>query len=907
MARPSKYDTGQRILETSGVPRRGDTSPALQELFARKFGILPRASAETFPLPERFTDIPLGNPDLPVHDHRIAITQTVHDNPISIFVAETGAGKSTQIIQYLLQAGYEVIMTQPRRLAAEMLAQRIQDEIQEELGAASLGLIGFQTAEKSTVTDRTRGSVVTDGLQLVRDLNNDEHRDVTTPRVVIVDEVHERNKNIDVLMASLKKKIKEGDTSVRIVYMSASMNADKLSRYHADTGFLPPILEIPGAPHNIERLEEPSSTVVDEAVKYARAGKNILVFLPGVTEINDTISAIEKRLSGSKGKFICLPLHGKMSSLQQHAVEMEVNGVKIVCATNIAETSITIPDVDVVIDSGLERRVEIDNEGIESLKVLPISRAGCTQRSGRCGRTHDGTYVLTRLNDRVHHTPLIKREEYSKPEILRTNLDRTVLSVAGADLNIKRLDLLDPIDHKKIDQSNAALRILGALDDDNKITQRGRRMNKMPLRPSLGRMIVYAEEHNFSEEMKCYVAAMTAAANQGGLPDYTRHAGKEWRKLTDETSSDLLAQLDMYLQTMHIEDPRELAELDLNVRTVERAREQYVKLLRRMHVNPSFELLPTLSEEQRRLLRDCIVAGEVNYVYEANGKEFVRSSHRMGRAAVLRELSDRSVIKGHSDFVVATPYMISPPPGSDMPEKHIIQDVTKTSARQLGEIAGELCSWEDDSDSSFIWRGGKPYTRQVHVFRGTIPTGEFREEPAAWSKELASEIIKMARQKPGKALREINGLKKKSEDLYRRSGTSARILDDEVRKTLEEIVGLNRNRSKIMNVNMLDLELAQRLEEFKEKIPSADEEQSILAASPDFVEFEGLSLQLEYRDGNPQIARITDEIKKTLARLPWEELQLDDGRDILIPHAVKKYKRTYTLASFKQMYDYRAL
>jgi len=870
-------------------------------MLARRLGIAEPVVHDHLPRAERYLEESVGNETLPTWEHKDTILSAINENPVTICIAETGSGKSTQIPQYLLEAGYEVILTQPRRIAAEMLAQRIEAETASKIGAKGRYLVGFQTAERSTVTADTRVQVVTDGLQTVRELgvfSSEPRTPDSPPRVVIIDEAHERNTNIDVLLAWAKKGLSEG-SDTRIVITSAGINADRMARYFSVPGFTPPVLEIPGRSYPIERIEAPDSTVVDETVKCARNGEDILVFLPGVGEIERISAAVRKRLSGDKnGRYEFLSLHGQMSPVEQHRVEIDYPHPKIVFATNVAETSITIPSVDTVIDSGLARIVVINEEGVESLQVMPVPKASCIQRGGRCGRTHEGKYILTRLDTNVEYVPFIQRPDYIQPEILRSNVDKTVLSIAGTGLDINDLRFLDPLDSGVIAESKRALQILGALDEEKRITTRGRRMNQFPVRPGLSRMITYAEEHNYPVDLKRRVAAMVAAIESGGLPDFTPGADRSWRRMSDESSSDFLAQLEIFIQAQDLKDSREIAELGLNARSVERSQQLYHKLLRRMKV----DFKPAegdMSGEDIDRIRDAIVAGLIDFVYEKSGSDYRRTSARLGRHATLRSISDRSVVKGKPNLIVGTPYAIASPPGKDIPEKHIIQDVTKTTPQQVGSVAAELCTWVDDAE--FIWRGGKPYTTQQKYFRDTVAVGEFRETPASWSPELAKAIIDLARRQPGPNLRKMLEAKKTSEALHHRSGTVQPIHNNQVTDFLYAASGLTKRSMshKPMNPQMLDLGLADPADRVVAMLPDAATIRRIERESPDHFNFEGIELDLAYRAGVPYVARITDEIKHSL-RATGGTMRLPDGRDIRIPHKVGRSSKRLTIEEFRR-------
>lgn len=892
----------QLLIETGGIPRRPDTSQELGKQIAMRLGIIPRPQRLEQPLPEQFLTDRLGNKELPIYEHLDRIVELVDTNPVTICVAETGSGKSTQIPQALMARGYKVVLTQPRRIAAEMVSKRITEEVGEVLGhAAAHMLVGFQTAERRTITDDTRLGVVTDGLRSVQELGVFDREVVEgEPEVLIIDEVHERNTNIDVLIGWTQKLVSEG-SNLRIVFTTASINATHLARHYEKVGVKPPIVEIPGRSFGIETFERPDSTVAEEVARYAREGKNVLAFLPGLTEIEDAMSATQRILGPDRHKYDLQRLHGKLSPQEQSRIEGESQGVRLVFATNVAETSITIPDVDVIVDSGLERRIEIDKrEGIESLQVGVISQASCLQRAGRCGRTKPGIYVSTKLNRRVGYTPIIERVEYGKPEILRTNVDRTVLAVACTGLDITQLDMLDRIDHDVILRSKRALQILGALDDHYKVTDRGRRMNSFPIRPSLSRMMVYGIENNFSEEVRSQLAAIAAAIESGGLPDYTRDSGGAWKKLVRDKTSDLLGQLDIFIATQGM-NRRDLVDNDLNQRAVTRTHELYQKLLRRAKIKPGKELV-TPSHEQKEQILDAIVAGMIDFVYVKKGSDYVRTTHLMGKLATHRSLGDRSTItKRGSETIVGVPYALAPPPDRpDLPEKHIVQEATRTSPEQLARVALDLCEWQD---GKLQWRDGIPFVVQKMTFRDAIDTGIMREKPAEWSVNIARELIEMSLRQPGQHLRRVLNLKKVSEHLWHLSGTTERIKQERIEEVLKAVTGLTKKSmsNKPMTVSEIDRAIAPYLTVFEQLMPPEVEQMAIREASPDLIDYQGLSLALAYRDGVPYISRITEEVKKDL-RLTDGPLQLPDGRSILVPHAVNGRSRKYTIDEFRTRY-----
>lgn len=898
-----------REIEAGGIPKSFDRRTILHRRMAERLGIIERPPID-LPQPERFLDVDMGNRELPIYEYKQTIRDSVRDNLITIVVAETGAGKSTQVPQFLFEDGYNVTMTQPRRIAAQMLSEQIDREVVGAAGPEAHGYVGFQTARHNTINDRTRISVVTDGLRLVQELNE---RDEIDDEVLIIDEVHEWNTNMELLIALVKKMTKE-KPRLRVVIMSATIDAGALATYFTYDDRRPPIIEVPGRTHEVEMTEEPTSDVVREAVKHASADKTVLIFLPGLREIEDTKDQIYRMLKSQNlhDGVKLLSLHGDMSTTEQEAISRTYHGPKIICATNVAQTSITIPDVDVVIDSGLERRIMIDSEGVESLELNHVSRADCKQRAGRCGRTHDGLYVLTRyissdlrkknkddetlgmfkfigFDQRYDRTTGYGRLDYPVPEILRTNADKSTLAMAAAGLNIKKLDMYHRIKDEVLQRSANLLRVLGAFDSDNVITQRGRRMNQFPVRPAHARMLTYAEEKNFTQQTKSYLTAMVAAMESGGLPNYSVSGTNEWRSIAPERSSDYLSQLKTFLAIQDEDSMRTVASMSLNPKRVLDARKTHEKLLKRLNV-PVRPLPVELGTDQYDQLSDAVVAGMVDFVYRQGGGEYRRTSESLGRRVTARVLSDRSQVKTGSQYVVGTPYKI--PAMGKRPEKHILQDVHATTPNQLGNVALELCEWVDESP---VWRDGNPKVRQRLMFRDTVPIDQWQEIDASWSKELRDMILQASRQHPGPAAKELMGIKKDLEALWHRTKEVPRISRDEIDTIMAQLA----TRS-VLSPDHLDAKLRQYLITNNMTLASyvSDEARAdIMKRSPDNLTWKGTELQLAYKSGEPFVRHVTKaRIVELITLGEGESLKLPDGRKIYLQLGRKKQ----TLSQFAQ-------
>ena len=463
---------------------------------------------------------------LPVLNHREEIVRSVIDNDITIIVAETGAGKSTQVPKFLHDVGFKVIATQPRRMAARALATRVAQELGTDLGQ----IVGFRTAEERYESAETRIVFRTDGLELMRNLGGSiPDRDT----VLIIDEVHEWNTNIEALTAVVKR-LQEDGQGLKVVLMSATMEAIKLSKYFDNA----PIISIPGRRFPVTTYHSKRSPSA-EAIELAENGQNVLVFVPGKAEIDKIIEIVEDQLGSG---VMALPLHGELTAEEQDRVFVDYGIPKIIVSTNVAQTSITIDDIDAVVDTGQENRSEIRN-GVRGLYTKPVSKADIQQRRGRAGRTRPGVYVY------CSDIPISERLDFPIAEILRTSLEQLVLRLASVDVEATELEFFHqpPID--EITRAREVLRKFSTLDDHNNITALGLRISALPLDVRLACMVVEAERRGVINEVLSIVSCLEAGGIRGkGLKDKKgRRRSPRWPSLTDEIDSDLLAELDCFM------------------------------------------------------------------------------------------------------------------------------------------------------------------------------------------------------------------------------------------------------------------------------------------------------------------------------------------------------------------------
>jgi pre-mRNA-splicing factor ATP-dependent RNA helicase DHX15/PRP43 len=448
--------------------------------------------------------------NLPVYAYKDRILQTVRDNQVTVIVGETGSGKTTQIPQYLaltpsatsnVQSSDafpffgSVACTQPRRVAAMSVAQRVSEEMDVTLGEQ----VGYTVRFEDKSSDVTVLKYLTDGM-LLREAMFDPT--LSKYSVIILDEAHERTIATDVLMALLKELLPKRP-ELRIVVMSATLEARKFRDYYGNA----PLLEIPGRTFKVDiyYTAEPERDYFAAAIRtVVRIHENepagdILLFLTGEEEIEDACKRIAEDVRDSS-TIACLPLYSSLPPHQQTRVfRPAAPGVrKIVVATNIAETSITIDGVVYVIDPGfVKQKIFNPRTRVESLQVTPVSRAAAQQRAGRAGRTRPGKCFRLYTEESFNqHLP-----EQTYPEIQRSNLGPVVLQLKKCGVHdLVHFDLLDPPAPEVLMRALELLHTLGALDDECELTPIGEMMSEFPLDPQLTKMCVEGARYGASNE-----------------------------------------------------------------------------------------------------------------------------------------------------------------------------------------------------------------------------------------------------------------------------------------------------------------------------------------------------------------------------------------------------------------------
>ncbi|KAI0713144.1 P-loop containing nucleoside triphosphate hydrolase protein [Cerioporus squamosus] len=449
---------------------------------------------------------------LPIYKLRDALLQAIREHQVLIVVGDTGSGKTTQMTQYLAEDGYadkgRIGCTQPRRVAAMSVAKRVAEEVGCRLGQE----VGYTIRFEDCTSPETRIKYMTDGM-LQRECLMDP--DVSQYSVIMLDEAHERTIATDVLFGLLKKAIKRRP-DLKLIVTSATLDAEKFSKYF----FGCPIFTIPGRTYPVEILytKEPETDYLDASlitvmqIHLSEPPGDVLLFLTGQEEIDTACEILYERMKALGPKvpeLIILPIYSALpSEVQSRVFEPTPPGArKVVIATNVAETSLTIPGIYYVIDPGFSKQNAYDPRlGMDSLVVMPISQAQARQRAGRAGRTGPGKCY------RLYTEAAFRNEMLpnSIPDIQRTNLASTILMLKAMGINdLLSFDFMDPPPAPTMITALESLYALSALDDEGLLTRLGRKMADFPMDPALAKMLIASVELGCSEEILSIVAMLS--------------------------------------------------------------------------------------------------------------------------------------------------------------------------------------------------------------------------------------------------------------------------------------------------------------------------------------------------------------------------------------------------------------
>src|SRR4051812_40918382 len=487
--------------------------------------------------------------ELPVSRLKDEIGAAIDKHQVVIVAGETGSGKTTQLPKICLELGRgirgQIGHTQPRRLAARTVADRIASELKTELGDA----VGYKVRFTDQSGQDTLVKLMTGGI-LLAEIQTD--RSLRQYDTLIIDEAHERSLNIDFILGYLKQLLPRRP-DLKVIITSATIDPERFSKHFDDA----PIVEVSGRTYPVETRYRPlvdpedpegdperdqTQGILDAVEELCAEGPgDVLVFLSGEREIRDTADVLNRaNLRNTE----ILPLYARLSAADQHRVFQQHTGRRVVLATNVAETSLTVPGIKYVVDPGTARISRYSHRTkVQRLPIEPVSQASANQRKGRCGRTSDGICIRLYSEDDFEARP-----EFTDPEILRTNLASVILQMTSLGLgDIAAFPFVEPPDRRQISDGVQLLRELGALEESAKdsLTPVGRQLAQLPVDPRLGRMVLESAKNGCVREVMIIASALSIQDPRERPADRAEAASQQHARFADKTS-DFLAYLNLW-------------------------------------------------------------------------------------------------------------------------------------------------------------------------------------------------------------------------------------------------------------------------------------------------------------------------------------------------------------------------
>ncbi|WP_436530005.1 ATP-dependent RNA helicase HrpA [Actinoplanes sp. HUAS TT8] len=543
-----EHRLGRRLEGTRRIRDDDAKSAALAEITSEVEAAELRRESRAAAVP------PITYPQaLPVSARKDDIAAAIRDHQVVVVAGETGSGKTTQIPKICLELGRgvrgQIGHTQPRRIAARTVAERIAEELDRPLGST----VGYKVRFTDQVGDDTLVKVMTDGI-LLAEIQTD--RMLRRYDTLIIDEAHERSLNIDFILGYLRDLLPKRP-DLKLIITSATIETQRFAEHFADAQGKPaPVIEVSGRTYPVEVRYRPlvTTSVIDDdeireepidqtegisaAVDELPRDGDILVFLSGERDIRDTADALEKKnLRNTE----IVPLYGRLSAAEQHKVFERHTGRRIVLATNVAETSLTVPGIRYVIDPGTARISRYSHRlKVQRLPIEAVSQASANQRKGRCGRTSDGICIRLYSEEDFEGRP-----EFTEPEILRTNLASVILQMTNLGLgDLAKFPFIDPPDKRNITDGVKLLEELGALAD-RKLTPMGRQLAQLPVDPRLARMVIEADKQDCVAEVMVITAALSIQDPRERPSEKQQQADEKHARFVDK-ESDFFTYLNLW-------------------------------------------------------------------------------------------------------------------------------------------------------------------------------------------------------------------------------------------------------------------------------------------------------------------------------------------------------------------------
>ena len=631
---------------------------------------------------------------LPIYTYREDFLTALQDHQVLVLVGETGSGKTTQIPQYLHEVGYSELgkigCTQPRRVAAMSVATRVAEEMNVRVGHE----VGYSIRFENCTSRKTIIQYMTDGM-LLREFLTEP--DLKSYSCLIIDEAHERTLHTDILFG-LVKDVARFRNDLKLIISSATLDAEKFSKYFDDAS----IFMIPGRmfPVDIYYTKAPEADYVDAAIVTVLQihisqplDGDILVFLTGQEEIetaNEILAHRSKVLGNKIAELILCPIYANLPSDQQAKIfeETPKKARKVVLATNIAETSLTINGIKFVIDTGFNKETSFNAKtGMSSLMVMPISQAAANQRAGRAGRTQPGKCFRLFTAYSFQH----ELDPNTTPEILRTNMCNVVLMLKSLGIdNLLAFDFMDAPPPDSLIRALEQLYALGALNDRGELTKMGRRMAEFPLDPMLSKTVIVSEKYNCVSEVLSTVSMLSIGSSVFYRPKEKKvHADTAHQNFSRGGGGDHIALLRCYREWAESDySPQWCFENFVQVRNIKKARdvrEQLEGLCERVEVDPNIS-----SPEDIESILKAVTAG------------FFYNTARLGKSGDYETVKQRRAVYIHPSSCLAKE---EPLPGwlvyfeLAFTSKEYMRQVAPIQPKWLIEIAPHFYQESDVEDS----------------------------------------------------------------------------------------------------------------------------------------------------------------------------------------------------------------
>ncbi len=642
----------------------------------------------------------LGNAELPIAKHRADIEKAIQENSVVVLMAPTGSGKTTQVPQYAREMSVrgrpvfdDIIVTQPRIVAARTVSERVAEEVShDDMHHA----VGYYTSKEGTASRQKDQHIafLTDGKAMTQLLHGTSNASPNAKKLLIIDEVHEWNLNIEMLVAIAAARTNprspDYDKNLKVVIMSATMDGERLQKYFAHCK--PPLISVKVPTYNVVRSISERS-VAEVALQLARdTGAKVLAFHPGKREIAATEAAINKQQAGvaEDERVVVVPLHGQLTAEEQRkAFEAYPNG-SVVATTNAAETSLTVPDAVAVVDGGEVRvdrmRYDLITSGTKGLYLENAPQANLDQRAGRVGRTQDGVYVACTQDGDMFPVPYEDRPAYATPSIQRSALDGLLLHLKATGHEFSDFKFFHEVPDVAAKAAAYRLYNLGAIDEHGTITERGLQMERLPLDPEFACMVVFAYENDYSADVKRNILDIAAIMQRGGV---LGRAPKEqkWRDLlvknrrgeVVEADGDYFAQLEAYIELSQHVDIEDWIDYDVNEHAaslVEQDRESLARVL-----GVSVHKPRVVAPSNRRAVLTCIHAGQINQIWRRSGEMW---SLLIGPRAEY-ELTASSVVQNVGELVTGSLFSL----GIGEKTYNTVQDVHAVQGYETLAIAAK--------------------------------------------------------------------------------------------------------------------------------------------------------------------------------------------------------------------------